>query len=195
MKKISELTGISGTVQNENILVINTAGGTKKITYGQLCAAVKATLGIRNVAEGIEITEPEMLMDGKIASEKFMELDEAITQLNGDISNLLKGLISNLPTIDHGTAEGIEAELNSHQQKSENNSIYFASIRTIDVTAKPPSFPLVTAVYLMMGYKYNSNGTYGYGFQLFIPYANDTIYIRRYLNNTVSWGRLAISDV
>ena len=81
MKKISELTPISGEIQEEDILVVNTAGGTRKITYAELCEAVKITLGIREVVESVNITEPGFLMDGQTAS-------EALAQLNGNIEQL-----------------------------------------------------------------------------------------------------------
>lgn len=82
MKKISGLTPISGEIQGEDILVVNTAGGTRKITYAELCEAVRATLGVREVVESVNITEPGFLMDGKTVSDAFAQLNGNIEQLN-----------------------------------------------------------------------------------------------------------------
>lgn len=61
-------------IADNDVLIVDTAGGTRAITYAQLCAAVKDTLGIREVVESTNITEPGFLMDGKTASEAFAEL-------------------------------------------------------------------------------------------------------------------------
>ena len=57
MKKIGELPAITD-VPAGSLLIVNTENGTKKITYEDLCQAVKATLGIPTVVQSIYITEP-----------------------------------------------------------------------------------------------------------------------------------------
>ena len=69
-------------IADNDVLIVDTAGGTRAITYAQLCAAVKDTLGIREVVESTNITEPGFLMDGKTASEAFAELYSKIGMLN-----------------------------------------------------------------------------------------------------------------
>ena len=55
MKKIGELPAITD-VPAGSLLIVNTENGTKKITYEDLCQAVKATLGIPTVVQSIDIT-------------------------------------------------------------------------------------------------------------------------------------------
>ena len=72
-KRGNDLQALTEIADND-VLIVDTAGGTRAITYAQLCAAVKDTLGIREVVESTNITEPGFLMDGKTASEAFAEL-------------------------------------------------------------------------------------------------------------------------
>ena len=62
MKKIGELPAITD-VPAGSLLIVNTENGTKKITYEDLCQAVKATLGIPTVVQSIDITEPGNIPD------------------------------------------------------------------------------------------------------------------------------------
>ena len=87
-KRGNDLQALTEIADND-VLIVDTAGGTRAITYAQLCAAVKDTLGIREVVESTNITEPGFLMDGKTASEAFAEL----------YSNAIKTV--NLGTYDH----------------------------------------------------------------------------------------------
>ena len=72
-KRGNDLQALTEIADND-VPIVDTAGGTRAITYAQLCAAVKDTLGIREVVESTNITEPGFLMDGKTASEAFAEL-------------------------------------------------------------------------------------------------------------------------
>lgn len=72
-KRGNDLQALTEIADND-VLIVDTGEGTRKITYGALCAAVKNTLGIREVVESTNITEPGFLMDGKTASEAFAEL-------------------------------------------------------------------------------------------------------------------------
>ena len=72
-KRGNDLQALTEIADND-VLIVDTGEGTRKITYGALCAAVKNTLGIREVVESTNITEPGFLMDGKTASEAFTEL-------------------------------------------------------------------------------------------------------------------------
>ncbi len=108
MKKISELTPISGEIQEEDILVVNTAGGTRKITYAELCEAVKITLGIREVVESVNITEPGFLMDGQTASEALAQLNGNIEQLNSQTQTISsKVFVDGKPNVTGGQFSGI----------------------------------------------------------------------------------------
>ena len=72
-KRGNDLQALTEIADND-VLIVDTGEGTRKITYGALCAAVKNTLGIREVVESTNITEPGFLMDGKTASEALAEL-------------------------------------------------------------------------------------------------------------------------
>ena len=63
MKKIGELPAITD-VPAGSLLIVNTENGTKKITYEDLCQAVKATLGIPTVVQSIDITELGNILGG-----------------------------------------------------------------------------------------------------------------------------------
>ena len=82
-------------IADSDVLIVDTGEGTRKITYGALCAAVKNTLGIREVVESTNITEPGFLMDGKTASEALAELYSK----NGAFSQFPKYPIDSYPNI------------------------------------------------------------------------------------------------
>ena len=141
MKKISELTPISGEIQEEDILVVNTAGGTRKITYAELCEAVKITLGIREVVESVNITEPGFLMDGQTASEALAQLNGNIEQLNSqthinlvgeDLNNIKHTCFGycngclNAPTTTNGYLEVISNS--SHNLVMQKYTTYLAGL-------------------------------------------------------------------
>lgn len=75
-------------IADSDVLIVDTGEGTRKITYGALCAAVKNTLGIREVVESTNITEPGFLMDGKTASEAFAELYSNTELVTGQLTNV-----------------------------------------------------------------------------------------------------------
>ena len=92
-KRGNDLQALTEIADND-VLIVDTGEGTRKITYGALCAAVKNTLGIREVVESTNITEPGFLMDGKTASEAFAELYSK--KLNYKIYNNRTGGISSI---------------------------------------------------------------------------------------------------
>ena len=95
MKKIGELPAITD-VPAESLLIVNTENGTKKITYEDLCQAVKATLGIPTVVQSIDITEPGNIPDGPVIKAAFDSVNDlllgAATYSAGkEIGNVLGG--------------------------------------------------------------------------------------------------------
>lgn len=75
MKKIGELPAITDITEG-SLLVVNTANGTKKITYEDLCKAVKLSLGIPTVVQSIDITEPGNIPDGPIIKAAFDSVND-----------------------------------------------------------------------------------------------------------------------
>ena len=75
MKKIGELPAITD-IPEGSLLVVNTANGTKKITYEDLCQAVKLSLGIPTVVQSIDITEPGNIPDGPIIKAAFDSVND-----------------------------------------------------------------------------------------------------------------------
>lgn len=77
MKKIGELPAITD-VPAGSLLIVNTENGTKKITYEDLCQAVKATLGIPTVVQSIDITEPGNIPDGPVIKAAFDSVNDLL---------------------------------------------------------------------------------------------------------------------
>ena len=77
MKKIGELPAITD-VPAGSLLIVNTENGTKKITYEDLCQAVKATLGIPTVVQSIDITEPGKIPDGPVIKAAFDSVNDLL---------------------------------------------------------------------------------------------------------------------
>ena len=79
MKKIGELPGISD-IPEGSVLVINTNDGTKKISFGDLCQAVKTALDIPTVVQSIEITESGNIPDGPVIKESFDAINDLLLE-------------------------------------------------------------------------------------------------------------------
>lgn len=79
MKRIGELPGISD-IPEGSLLVVNTVDGTKKITYEDLCKAVKSTLGIPTVVQSIEITESGNIPDGPVIKKSFDNINDLLLE-------------------------------------------------------------------------------------------------------------------
>ena len=105
-------------IADNDVLIVDTAGGTRAITYAQLCAAVKDTLGIREVVESTNITEPGFLMDGKTASEAFAEL----------YSNMATHLSISDATTSGDPVQALKNKWNTLPNKSFLLDIYCGSI-------------------------------------------------------------------
>lgn len=69
------LPAITQIADSDVLIVDSTGGGTRKITYAQLCQAVKQTLGIREVIDSVNITEDGYLMGGKVIADEFAKLN------------------------------------------------------------------------------------------------------------------------
>lgn len=117
--------------------------------------------------------------------------------LNGDLdtAGVFGAAINHLPLIDCSTVDAMTEALNACQQNAQNLSAYFGCVRAIDLTNIPSDFPLGTAVYFMIGFKYNSNGPYGYGVQIFVAYGTYNILIRKYVYDTATWERITSQRV
>lgn len=77
MKKIGELPAITD-IPDRSLLIVNTENGTKKITYEDLCQAVKATLGIPTVVQSIDITESGNIPDGPVIKAAFDSVNDLL---------------------------------------------------------------------------------------------------------------------
>lgn len=69
------LPAITQIADSDVLIVDSASGGTRKITYAQLCQAVKQTLGIREVIDSVNITEDGYLMGGKVIADEFAKLN------------------------------------------------------------------------------------------------------------------------
>lgn len=69
------LPAITQIADSDVLIVDSASGGTRKITYAQLCQAVKQTLGIREVIDSVNITEDGYLMGGKAIADALAQLN------------------------------------------------------------------------------------------------------------------------
>ena len=69
------LPAITQIADSDVLIVDSASGGTRKITYAQLCQAVKQTLGIREVIDSVNITEDGYLMGGKVIADALAQLN------------------------------------------------------------------------------------------------------------------------
>ncbi len=72
------LPAITQIADSDVLIVDSASGGTRKITYAQLCQAVKQTLGIREVIDSVNITQDGYLMGGKVIADEFAKLNDDI---------------------------------------------------------------------------------------------------------------------
>ena len=70
------LPAITQIADSDVLIVDSASGGTRKITYAQLCQAVKQTLGIREVIDSVNITEDGYLMGGKVIADELAKLND-----------------------------------------------------------------------------------------------------------------------
>ena len=116
------LPAITQIADSDVLIVDSASGGTRKITYAQLCQAVKQTLGIREVIDSVNITEDGYLMGGKVIADELAKLNDdlannnhimaaSVTDLN-DVNvtavnqvfvfRVVPGQTANMPTNTHG---------------------------------------------------------------------------------------------
>lgn len=109
------LPAITQIADSDVLIVDSTGGGTRKITYAQLCQAVKQTLGIREVIDSVNITEDGYLMGGKVIADEFAKLNNDITGINTKLRTR---------TINSGTL------LNAALNLQGNGILFFSSDHT-----------------------------------------------------------------
>lgn len=81
------LPAITQIADSDVLIVDSASGGTRKITYAQLCQAVKQTLGIREVIDSVNITEDGYLMGGKVIADELAKLNDDIESTQSDLKN------------------------------------------------------------------------------------------------------------
>ena len=81
------LPAITQIADSDVLIVDSASGGTRKITYAQLCQAVKQTLGIREVIDSVNITEDGYLMGGKVIADALAQLNSKFI-LSNDITSI-----------------------------------------------------------------------------------------------------------
>ena len=114
-----------------------------------------------------------------------------IDELNGNLAGILNGTL-NIPKINISTQDELVTVLNNMQKNAANDSVYFATVRCVDI---PTGGILPSQVYMMCGYKYSMWKTYGYGVQIFVSYGINDVYICKYAEENVFWKKISMSNV
>ena len=108
-----------------------------------------------------------------------------------NLAGILNGAL-NIPKIDVSTENELVVALNNMQHNAAPNSVYFATVRTIDM---PEGYTIPSMIYGMLGWKYSAGGTYDYGVQVFISYGVNAIYVRKYYATNAVWQKIPLSNV
>lgn len=120
------LPAITQIADSDVLIVDSASGGTRKITYAQLCQAVKQTLGIREVIDSVNITEDGYLMGGKTIADEFAKLnnDMDTTQIAlSDFCNYQGEAIVDANIYQNGKIICIYVKLSGSQVQ--NNALLF----------------------------------------------------------------------